>query len=89
MAFPVKYVPEWVPGAGFQKIAKKWRKLQEAVVHGAYDMVVEQQVSISADDLPPSAPVLNVLRYIRNKVYQMRHSWGHVWKTERKTCQRL
>lgn len=42
--FPIlKYVPEWVPGAGFQKIAKKWRKLQEAVVHGAYDMVVEQQ----------------------------------------------
>lgn len=44
----VKYVPEWMPGAGFKKIAKKWRKLQESVRHGAYDMVVEQQVRESS-----------------------------------------
>ena len=25
----LKHVPEWVPGAGFQKKAKAWRKLQE------------------------------------------------------------
>ncbi|KDR66539.1 hypothetical protein GALMADRAFT_161961 [Galerina marginata CBS 339.88] len=25
----LKYVPEWVPGAGFQKKARVWRKLQE------------------------------------------------------------
>ncbi|PPQ97130.1 hypothetical protein CVT26_000615, partial [Gymnopilus dilepis] len=25
----LKYVPEWVPGAGFQKKAKAWRKLQQ------------------------------------------------------------
>jgi len=24
----LKYVPEWVPGAGFQKVAKEWKKIQ-------------------------------------------------------------
>ena len=29
----LKYIPEWFPGAGFQKKAREWRKLQEEV-HG-------------------------------------------------------
>jgi hypothetical protein len=28
----LKYVPEWVPGAGFQKRAREWRKLAEEVL---------------------------------------------------------
>ena len=27
----LKHVPEWVPGAGFKKTARVWRKLQEDV----------------------------------------------------------
>lgn len=40
----VKYVPEWVPGAGFKKKAREWRALQEAVVNRPYNMVQEEMV---------------------------------------------
>jgi hypothetical protein len=40
----VKYVPEWVPGAGFKRQAKEWRKLQEAVRNRPFKMVQEQRV---------------------------------------------
>ncbi|ETW79565.1 cytochrome P450 monooxygenase 37 [Heterobasidion irregulare TC 32-1] len=41
--FPIlKYVPEWMPGAGFKKIAREWRILQEAVVNRPFDMVRDQ-----------------------------------------------
>ena len=28
----LKYVPEWMPGAGFQKKAKEWRKLARTMI---------------------------------------------------------
>lgn len=32
--FPVlKYVPEWMPGAGFKKKAKTWRKSAEGMIN--------------------------------------------------------
>ena len=34
-----------MPGAGFKKIARQWRRLQESVRNKPYDMVVDQQVS--------------------------------------------
>ena len=40
----VKHVPEWMPGAGFKKIAREWRILQEAVVNRPFDMVRDQHV---------------------------------------------
>lgn len=40
----VKYVPEWVPGAGFKKTARSWRTLQESVVNGLFNVVVDQHV---------------------------------------------
>ncbi|SRR6266446_2894390 len=42
---PVKYVPEWMPGAGFKMKAKKWRKLSQAMINVPYDMVKEKFVS--------------------------------------------
>ncbi|KAF8884004.1 cytochrome P450 [Infundibulicybe gibba] len=36
-SFPfLKYVPEWMPGAGFQKKAKEWRKLSQAMVEAPF-----------------------------------------------------
>jgi len=47
--FPMlKYVPEWMPGAGFKKIAREWRALQETVVNRPYNMVQEQMVKGTA-----------------------------------------
>jgi hypothetical protein len=43
--FPVKYVPEWMPGAGFKTKAKEWRKLSQAMINVPYDMVKEKFVS--------------------------------------------
>lgn len=43
--FLVKYVPEWMPGAGFKAKAKEWRKLSQAMINVPYDMVKEKFVS--------------------------------------------
>ncbi|KAI0260713.1 cytochrome P450 [Gloeopeniophorella convolvens] len=41
--FPsLKHVPEWMPGAGFKKKAREWRKLSEAMINVPYDMVKEK-----------------------------------------------
>jgi hypothetical protein len=41
----VKYVPDWMPGAGFKTKAKEWRKLSLAMINVPYDMVKEKFVS--------------------------------------------
>ena len=38
------YVPSWVPGAGFQKKAAHWRKLNETMVEKPFRHVEEQLV---------------------------------------------
>ncbi|KAI0031851.1 cytochrome P450 [Vararia minispora EC-137] len=36
--FPsLKYIPEWIPGAGFKRKARLWRKLSTAMVNVPYD----------------------------------------------------
>jgi len=41
--FPsLKCVPEWMPGAGFKKKAKEWRKLSQAMINVPYLMVKEK-----------------------------------------------
>ncbi|KAI0052748.1 cytochrome P450 [Auriscalpium vulgare] len=41
--FPsLKYVPEWVPGAGFKKKAREWRKLSQAMINVPYNMVKDK-----------------------------------------------
>ena len=43
--FPIlKYVPSWFPGAGFQKKAAHWRKLNETLVEKPFCYVQEQLV---------------------------------------------
>jgi hypothetical protein len=32
----LKYIPEWVPGAGFQKKAKAWKKLARAMIEAPF-----------------------------------------------------
>jgi hypothetical protein len=41
----VKYVPEWMPGAGFKRKAKEWRTLSQAMINVPYNMVKEKFVS--------------------------------------------
>jgi hypothetical protein len=43
----VKYIPEWMPGGGFKKQAREWRKLSEAMVEVPYKMVKDRHVSAS------------------------------------------
>lgn len=35
----LKYIPEWVPGAGFQKQARKWRVFSDAMLNEPIDAV--------------------------------------------------
>ena len=41
----LKYVPEWVPGAGFQKTAKTVRKLQEGFRESPFAEALKSLVS--------------------------------------------
>lgn len=43
--FPVKYVPYWVPGAGFQRTAQAWRKNTYATRDNPYIALKEAVVS--------------------------------------------
>ena len=43
--FPImKYVPSWFPGAGFQKKAAHWRKVNEFMMQKPFDYVKDQLV---------------------------------------------
>jgi hypothetical protein len=42
----LKYVPEWVPGAGFQKKARIWRKIQEDFREIPYSSSIEAMVPL-------------------------------------------
>ena len=43
--FPIlAYVPSWFPGAGFQKKAAHWRKLNETLVEKPFGYVQEKLV---------------------------------------------
>jgi len=40
--FPIlRYLPEWFPGCGFQKDAKRWRKMLSEAVNTPYESVLE------------------------------------------------
>lgn len=47
--FAVKYVPSWMPGAGFKKQAKEWRGLAEKMLNSPFDMVNRKIVSRERD----------------------------------------
>ena len=38
----LKYVPAWMPGAGFQRTAKEWSKTLEEMVEMPYNFTKEQ-----------------------------------------------
>ena len=41
----LKYVPEWLPGAGFKRKAREWKKLQEEMYELPYAEAIENVVS--------------------------------------------
>jgi hypothetical protein len=47
----LKYVPTWVPGAGFQRIAKEWSATLKEMVDMPYNFTKQQMASGTA---PPS-----------------------------------
>ncbi|KAF4567146.1 hypothetical protein EYR36_010763 [Pleurotus pulmonarius] len=42
---PLKYVPSWIPGAGFQKKAKEWKYYTEKMVKDPFEVVKERMAS--------------------------------------------
>ena len=45
-SFSVRYVPSWLPGAGFKRKAQKYRKTIEAMLDRPYEYVQQQMVTI-------------------------------------------
>ena len=41
----VKYIPAWVPGAGFQRLAAHVKKLNQTIRHGPWEKVLKDLVS--------------------------------------------
>jgi len=55
----LKYLPEWVPGAGFQRLAREWRGLARDMVVVQYDAALKIIVSLYAMlDLRPLITVM-------------------------------
>lgn len=48
----VKYVPEWFPGAGFQKQAKIWRASVDRMLHVPFNLA--KQLLVGSQAFPPS-----------------------------------
>ena len=53
--FPIlKYVPEWMPGAGFKRKAKEWKKLALAMLENPYKdakiRIVSEQIDVEDSD---------------------------------------
>ncbi|ETW81852.1 cytochrome P450 monooxygenase 12 [Heterobasidion irregulare TC 32-1] len=44
----LRYVPAWMPGAGFQKQAREWRKNSLAMINKPYEMVKQKMASGTA-----------------------------------------
>ena len=47
--FVVKYLPEWLPGMSFKKLAREWRGVVESFYNTPYDFVKKQLVSYFSD----------------------------------------
>lgn len=44
----LKYTPSWMPGAGFKRQAREWKKLTEAVYHAPFEEMKRTTVRILA-----------------------------------------
>ena len=55
----LKYVPEWVPGAGFQKTAKKFFEIQKRFRNEPFNAVLKNMVGGFPDCQPIFLPKLD------------------------------
>lgn len=53
----LKYVPEWIPGATFKKLARQWNVCLNSMVDKPYDLTKKQM----ADGVAPPSLVSNAL----------------------------
>lgn len=44
--FVVKYIPEWFPGAGFQRWASKGRRMVNEMMEGPWETIKKELVSV-------------------------------------------
>lgn len=48
--FPaLKAIPPAFPGAGFQRLAAKWRQMSEDLIRGPFEYVREKMVNLRVD----------------------------------------
>jgi hypothetical protein len=43
----VKHIPEWLPGGGFKKIAREWRRVAEETADRPFEFVKDNMVAVS------------------------------------------
>ncbi|PPR00184.1 hypothetical protein CVT24_005082 [Panaeolus cyanescens] len=58
MHWSLKYIPEWFPGAGFQKKAREWKDLQHRFHNEAFNMAKSLQMYI--ERIIPSVCLENI-----------------------------
>ena len=61
----LKYVPEWMPGAGFQTKAREWKKLARRMVEVPYEAAKQRIVRCCFCEEEIDCPNLNVRRLAR------------------------
>ena len=61
--FPIlKHVPSWFPGAGFQKKAAHWRRVNAATIEKAFRFVEAEQLVGEYFLIAHDQPCLNTMR---------------------------
>ncbi len=72
----LKYVPEWVPGAGFQKVGKEGRKIVNNFFEKLYDAALEEIVSLFFRFQCQANP------WHDRRMAQLSHHWS-LWRSRR------
>jgi hypothetical protein len=47
----LRWVPEWMPGAGFKRKAKEWRRYAEAMLNDPFEITKRDMVSVFTSKL--------------------------------------
>ena len=62
--FPwIRFIPEWLPGTGWKKIAREWRQLSDRMYNTGYEWTLDQIVRIfEGIGLPSTFLILSATR---------------------------
>ena len=78
-SFPVlKYVPEWVPGAGFKRKAREWKELATAMLESPFRAAMDRIVSPGSNCCTSREGLISILFCSRKAAITCHRLWRTV-----------